>query len=320
MHSKTIRVFLLCATLLLLGGCDGMRQWAYHNGMGFEKWRAGLHDQTLDTDDGISWHLLRSKAPDDVPTVLLIHGFGADSSNWIHFANELEGEYGFVIPDMPGHGQSTRRTDMNYGISEQAERLFTLMDTLGVKRFHVAGNSVGGAIAIEMARRQPQRIVSLGLVDSAGLTLETPEFLNTIERSAGNPLIPHTAEEFHETLDWASEQSVGVPGFVITAMGEEKAANAEVAEKVWQDINLDPAMRLRGRGVLPEVKTPALVIWGRKDRLLSLENVDGFKRELPDVRAIIFDDVGHVPMAEAPEKTADAFRAFWQEVDGDQDQ
>ena len=108
---------------------------------------------------------------------------------------------------------------MDYGISEQAERLFRLLDALQVERAHVAGNSMGGAIAIEMARRQPDRLRSLGLVDAAGITLQTPEFLNVLEQSDSNPLIPHSAEDFRTTLDWASERSVGIPDFAITLMG-----------------------------------------------------------------------------------------------------
>ena len=311
-----IRLLMLVATLALLAGCESSQRWVYHQGMDFEKWRAGLEERTVATDDGLRWHVLQSKEPGDAPAVLLIHGFGADSRNWVRFANELEGDYRFVIPDLPGHGDTEpRTTDMDYGISEQAQRLFRLLDALQVDQVHVAGNSMGGAIAIEMARHQPRRLRSLGLVDSAGITLQTPKFLNALEQSDSNPLIPRTAEDFHTTLDWASERSVGIPDFAITLMGEEKAANAEVAEKVWQDINLDPAMRLQGRGVLPEIETPTLILWGREDALLSVENVRVFQQELPNNRAVILEGVGHVPMAEAPEESADAFRAFWKDID-----
>ena len=306
---------LLMTTLALLGGCDTTQHWAYDKGTAFEKWRAGLDDHRVETKDGLNWHVLTSHGDRDAPVVVLIHGFGADARNWIRFANQLEGDYYLVIPDLPGHGETTPRTaEMDYDISTQAERLFTLLDTLDVDRAHVAGNSMGGAIAIEMARRQPARLLSLGLVDSAGLTLQTAEFLNAQEQAGKNPLIPHSAEDFHTTLDWATERSVGIPDFAVTIMGEEKAANADVAEKVWQDINLDPALRLKGRGVLAEIKTPTLILWGSEDRLLSLENVRVFEQELPNARAVVLEGVGHVPMAEAPEESADAFRAFWNDV------
>ena len=160
-----IRLLMLAATLVLLAGCESSQRWVYHQGMDFEKWRAGLEEHTVSTDDGLRWRVLQSSDADQAPAVLLIHGFGADSRNWVRFANELEGDYRFVIPDLPGHGNTEpRTTNMDYGISEQAERLFRLLDALQVERAHVAGNSMGGAIAIEMARRlTPAQPVAVGL-------------------------------------------------------------------------------------------------------------------------------------------------------------
>jgi len=97
-------------------------------------------------------------------------------------------------------------------------------------------------------------------------------------------------------------------------MGQKKAANAEVAEKVWGDLLDDPGMGLEDKNVLPTIQTPTLVLWGREDRLLGVDNVDAFLEELPQSRAVILDGIGHVPMAEAPGKSADAFRAFWREA------
>ena len=247
--------------------------------------------------------------------VLLIHGFGADARNWVRFANQLEGEYRFIIPDLPGHGDTLPlTTSMDYRVSKQADRLFGLLNQLGAERFHVAGNSMGGAIAIEMARQHPGRLISLGLVDAAGVTLQTQEFRDVLAQSPGNPLIPQRAEDFHTTLDWAAERSVGMPDFAITLMGAEKAANAKVAEKVWADIEGDPAMQLGQSDVLLSINTPTLVLWGREDRLLGIDNVAVFTRTLPNARAVILDGVGHVPMAEAAGQSAEVFRVFWSQV------
>ncbi len=313
------RVGLILAVAVLgaalLGGCEDTRRWAYHQGIAFEQWRAGLEALRVSTEDGLDWHLLQSKGGEEAPVVLLIHGFGADARNWVRFANQLEGEYRFIIPDLPGHGNTLPlTTSMDYRVSKQADRLFGLLNQLGVERFHVAGNSMGGAIAIEMARQHPGRLISLGLVDAAGVTLQTQEFRDVLAQSPGNPLIPQRAEDFHTTLDWAAERSVGMPDFAITLMGAEKAANAKVAEKVWADIEGDPAMQLGQSDVLLSINTPTLVLWGREDRLLGIDNVAVFTRTLPNARAVILDGVGHVPMAEAAGQSAEVFRVFWSQV------
>ncbi|SOB97711.1 pimeloyl-ACP methyl ester carboxylesterase [Alloalcanivorax xenomutans] len=313
------RVGLILAVAVLgaalLGGCEDTRRWAYHQGIAFEQWRAGLEALRVSTEDGLDWHLLQSKGGEEAPVVLLIHGFGADARNWVRFANQLEGEYRFIIPDLPGHGDTLPlTTSMDYRVSKQADRLFDLLNQLGAERFHVAGNSMGGAIAIEMARQHPGRLISLGLVDAAGVTLQTQEFRDVLAQSPGNPLIPQRAEDFHTTLDWAAERSVGMPDFAITLMGAEKAANAKVAEKVWADIEGDPAMQLGQSDVLLSINTPTLVLWGREDRLLGIDNVAVFTRTLPNARAVILDGVGHVPMAEAAGQSAEVFRVFWSQV------
>ncbi|WP_235901834.1 alpha/beta fold hydrolase [Alcanivorax sediminis] len=307
-----VMIFMLFTTLL--AGCDDAAKRAYEMGINFEKSRAGLQDKALETDDGIRWHLLTSEGEINKPVVLLIHGFGGDSGNWLRFVSELDGDFYFVVPDLPGHGDSTRGLDLNYRMAAQSRRLLTLMDTLGVDTFHVAGNSMGGAISISMARQAPQRVLSMGLINSAGLTRQTPEFKTLLENSASNPLIPRTPDDFTTTLEWAMEEPPYMPEFFVDIMGQEKARNSAVAQHIFEQLDEDPGMNLEGTGKLASVSTPTLVVWGQKDRLLGLDNVKTFLEELPHARSAILDDIGHVPMAEAPGKTADLFRTFWQEA------
>ncbi|MZR61868.1 alpha/beta fold hydrolase [Alcanivorax sp. DP30] len=311
------RPFLLLLTtifLALLAGCDNAAQRAYDMGLNLEKSRAGLIGTQLDTPDDIRWNLLTSEGEIDKPVVLLIHGFGADASNWLRFAGELEGEFYFVVPDLPGHGNTTRDPTLNYRMAAQSRRLLTLMDQLGIDKFHVAGNSMGGAISLSLTRQAPERIISMGLIDSAGLTRQTKEFRELLANSDSNPLIPRSPDDFNTTLQWAMEDPPYMPEFFIDIMGQEKARNATVAQAIFEQLDADPGMNLEGTGKLADVNTPALVVWGRKDRLLGVDNVEAFLAELPNARAAILDDIGHLPMTEAPEKTADLFRTFWQEA------
>lgn len=305
----------LCTSALLLSACDGSAQWAYDQALAFEKSRAGLENQQITTEDGIVWNVLVSEEHADKPTVLLIHGFGADSSNWVRFANELEGEFRIIAPDLPGHGDTTRTLELDYTLDAQASRLLALMDHFEVAQFHAAGNSMGGAITLTLASQAPERVLSMGLINAAGLTRHTPEFAAILaEGNGSNPLIPHTSEDFYTTMEWAMEDPPYLPDFFIDIMGEKKAKNAPISEKIFRDLSRDSKMRLEDSPVLASLNEPALVLWGAEDRLLGVDNVEVFLDQLPQARSVIFDGIGHVPMAEAPGKTADAFRTFWLET------
>ena len=304
-----LRIVFFTLSFMLLAGCDGLSQWAYNAGLSAEKSRAGLVDKQIDTTDGIHWAYLDSETTNDLPAVMLVHGFGADSSNWVRMVNELEGEYRFIVPDLPGHGDSTRDLSLDYSIEPQAQRLLTLADALDVDQFHIAGSSMGGAISISVSLQAPQRVLSLGLLNAAGVTLVTPEFAALIEQG-NNPLIPQTPDDMFTTMDWAMADAPWMPDFFVTEMGKLKAANYDVAVKVHDDINGEMQYAER----LGEIRAPTLIVWGELDRLLGLDNAEVFDQQIRNSRAVILKDIGHLPMAEAPAKTADALRRFWQEA------
>lgn len=306
------RSTLLALLVLQLAGCSNeVTSWVYDAAMDSERSRAGLAPHRVTTDNGIDWFYLQSEAGQSLVPVFLIHGFGADSSNWVRFVNELEGEYNFIVPDLPGHGETTRTLELDYSIEQQAARVLHLADSLGIDTFHIAGNSMGGAISLAVALQSPERVRSLGLIDSAGVTILTDEFSQLLDGGDGNPLIPHAAEDMFVTMEWAMADPPWMPDFFIEHMGGLKAANATVAEKIFIDINSDIDMRDQ----LGDVTPPTLILWGEEDRLLDVDNVTVFDNAIPNSRAVILEDIGHVPMAEAASKSADAFRPFWHEAD-----
>ncbi|MCH8542821.1 MAG: alpha/beta hydrolase [Alcanivorax sp.] len=308
--------------VMALSGCDSLANIAYDTGLRAETSRARLAGHTLTlparTDDAaMAWHYLASKGfhsdrdDGERPVVLLLHGFGADSSNWLRMVIELKHDADFVVPDLPGHGASGGDTSTDYRLAMQARRLLSLMSALDVEQFDVVGNSMGGAISLEMARLAPERVRTLGLINAAGITLQTPEFAALIKYGEDNPLIPRDVADFRETLTWAMAEPPWLPDFFVRIMGEKKAANAARMDKVWADLDEDPAMA-RG-AALADISTPALVIWGDQDRLLSNDNAARFVEYLPHSQKLMLAGIGHAPMVEAPRDTAMALRAFWRQ-------
>jgi putative sterol carrier protein len=100
------------------------------------------------------------------PTILLVHGLGASKISWLPVLSPLAERYRVLVPDLPGHGESDKiRTDYSPRFFARVLRHF--LDAMGVDQAMVAGNSMGGRIAIELALRSPGRVAGLGLVAPA---------------------------------------------------------------------------------------------------------------------------------------------------------
>src|SRR5262245_56906260 len=101
--------------------------------------------------------------------VLFIHGFGADRSTWTFTLRTIANGARVVAVDLPGHGRSS--TDVGSGeIPFLADVILAFMDAAGLAGPHIVGHSLGGAIALDLATREPVRVSGLSLIAPAGVT------------------------------------------------------------------------------------------------------------------------------------------------------
>ena len=100
--------------------------------------------------------------------LVLIHGFGGDLNNWQFNQPALAEDRTVYALDLPGHGGSTKQ-GVQGGIPELAEAVRDFLNATGIQRAHLAGHSMGGAVALHLAAEEPSRVVSVTLVCSAGL-------------------------------------------------------------------------------------------------------------------------------------------------------
>ena len=120
----------------------------------------------LAVGDGRQVHV-RDEGPRDAPIVLL-HGSNADLHTWQAWTDALSADYRVVRFDQRGHGLTGPAADADYSIEAFAGDIDAVVDALGVERFVLAGNSMGGAIAMQYAIASPERLDGLVLVDAAG--------------------------------------------------------------------------------------------------------------------------------------------------------
>jgi pimeloyl-ACP methyl ester carboxylesterase len=240
------------------------------------------------------------------PAVVLVHGLGSNWQCWLRNIPALAERHRVIALDLPGFGHSEMPAE-DISIKGFAECVGTVLDTLGVDRAAVVGNSMGGFIGTEMALARPERVDRLVLVSAAALWNERrrarPLVVLSKLTSAYAAKIAAQWQLAHEhpRLRGPALRSAGIryPGrlpadFAFEIMQASGAPGFPGALQALYDY------RIRDR--LEEVAAPTLVVWGTHDPLVPLAHAFEYEALVPRARVVVFRDTGHVPMLEEPER------------------
>lgn len=272
----------------------------------YELLQADLSHETARTGQ-LNYHFYRG-GPADAPTVVLLHGFGANKDNWVRMAKHLTQDYHVIAIDLPGFGDSDKPENISYDVGSQAERVAQLMAELDIPRFHIAGNSMGGHIAALVAARHPSRVLSLGLLDNGGITApKKSELFERLERGEPNPLVVYKPEDFDKLLEFVFVKQPPIPAALKAHFAAEALANQGHNDLIFSHLR-DRYIPLEPE--LGKIKAPTLLLWGDQDRVLDVSSIDVMQPLLAKPSVIIMKSCGHAPMLERPEETAEHYRAF----------
>lgn len=300
--------WLVLFIFFLLSGCSGYRHDFFDMMMRHELRRAGLTAETLDVN-GKSIAVLESRRDPGKPTVVLVHGFAASKENWVRFAAHLTGSCHVVAVDLPGHGESAKDFAQSYGIADQVGYLHDILAELKVNRFHLSGNSMGGEISALYAVRYPDEVMTLTLMNPAGIHDHESELLRRLNAGEKNPLIVETPADFDYLFHFAMEKPPFVPWPIKSVFAERAAANRAINEKIFKDIRkTNPGIDFKAE--IRKINAPTLIIWGDRDRIIDVGNADEFEKLIPGSRKHVFEGVGHAPMIEIPGEAAEIFKSF----------
>jgi pimeloyl-ACP methyl ester carboxylesterase len=254
------------------------------------------------------WPYLEGGPRGGAPLVL-VHGFGGDKDNWAMLAPHLCERYHLIIPDLVGFGDNARDPAAAYDIKAQTDRLIAFLDALGIDRAHLVGNSMGGWIALQAALDHPQRLTTLTLINNAGVAGKEESDLQKLPRDGASPLVPATVHDLKNLMAFIAHKPRYIPSRFMDVAFQDRAAHNALLDKIFWTIADEVDQRpLNPR--LSDVAVPTLIIWGRNDRLIHVSCVAELEAGIPVNEAVIFDDVGHVPMLEKPAATAAVMRRF----------
>lgn len=299
-------VVLLMAVLLAACSRDDVYRWI----IGFERGQAGLEYSEVVLGD-LSVAYLRKSVEDPERTLLMVHGFGGNKDNWVRMAPHLPESYQLLIPDLPGHGDSSIGTTEDYAIEAQAETLLAFLDELGIQQVDMAGNSMGGGITVYFANRYPGRVRTIALYDPAGSDQYPSELDEALARGE-NPLVVEKPGDMDRLLDFVLEKRPFLPWPVASVMEDKAMAREEINEAIFSAI-LESGGQVSLEHVLSGIEAPTLIVWGRQDRVLAPENAEVFAEGIETTRVELLDGVGHVPMIEVPERSANLWHDFLQQ-------
>lgn len=262
--------------------------------------------------DGLSVHLRDQGRRDDPEPVVLLHGTSASLHTWEGWVTELAKQRRVISLDLPGFGLTGPFPDGDYRLERYTGFLLSLLDRLQVPRAVLVGNSFGGQLAWRFALAHPERSARLVLVDAAGYP-RNAESVPIGFRLAGVPaLAPVMSRLLPRAMIESSLRNV---------YGDPDKVDDELVERYYQ-LTLREGNRqaLRQRFAqapsgelherIGELQLPTLIIWGGRDRLIPPDNAERFAADIAGSQLVLFDDLGHVPQEEDPQRTVAVLLAF----------
>lgn len=240
--------------------------------------------------------------------VVLLHGIFAEKDHWVDFARPLTGRWRVIAPDLPGFGESGRIASERYDYPAQVERLRHWLDALGLQRVHLAGNSMGGTIAVLFALQHPQRVASVALVGSPhGIRAPKASAMDRRIEAGDAPLVARTAQEFEDMLSLVFAQRPFLPYPVLHASTQDAIARADSNQRIWE---AQLAHRWLLDAHVDALRAPTLVLWGEADQVFDVSGAEALRARLPSARVERMPGLGHLPMMEAPAASAAAYARF----------
>lgn len=259
----------------------------------------------IDLGKGLTVHV-RDEGPRDAPVIVLLHGSNAFLQTWDSWTTLLQPQYRVIRFDFPGHGLTGADPARAYSTSAFVDVTDRVVTRLGVDRFVLGGNSMGGGVAWTYAHKYPEKLRGIVLVDATGQPQPEPQSLPIGFRIAQTPLL-------RDVMRFITPRSMIEQGLQQSVTNQSVVTPANI-DRYWELLRYpgnrlatidrfatpdDPAVT-----GTPRLPVPTLILWGADDKLIPVSSAAWFRQQVPDARVIIYPATGHLMMEEIPQKSA----------------
>jgi len=271
----------------------------------------------MDMPGGLHVHY-RDQGNPKGPVIVMVHGFAASLHTWEPWVARLGGDYRIVTLDLPGHGLTEAPATYRTSMDRFADVIDTLAQRLELGPYVVVGNSMGGGAAWDLALRHPDHLRGLVLVDSVGWPMRA--------RNQGSPLIfkilAHPlGRALLRNLDTRPLAESGLKAAYVDKSLVTPALVDRYVELSRAPGHRDILLSGQDRGAstitaqtFQAIKLPTLVMHGAADTVIPLAAGQGLAGAIPGAKLIVYPGVGHVPMEQIPDRSAQDLRVFMQSL------
>jgi pimeloyl-ACP methyl ester carboxylesterase len=272
---------------------------------------ANTSSQFVKLPDGARAHV-RDRGPRDAFPLVLIHGSNASLLTWEPWVKRLSDTFRVITVDLPGHGLTGVVPNGDYSQDGMVRFMREMTGTLGLERFAMGGNSMGGRVAALFAADQPDRVTHLILVDAGGLPAKVPAPIGLVLRLVRMPVL-------NRVMRHITPRSI-VVGALDEAVSHKDIITAEMVDSYWDFARMEGTRdatiaraNIRSKAItdrMGNIKAPTLILWGEEDRVIPIDAAYEFHAAIPTSTLIVYPMTGHIPQEEVPDRSAADVRAF----------
>jgi pimeloyl-ACP methyl ester carboxylesterase len=247
------------------------------------------------------------------PVLVLVHGSNASLFTWEPWVQRLGNNFRIVTMDLPGHGLTGAVPNNDYSQEGMVKFVKEITDKLGIEKFAIGGNSMGGGVVARFAEEYPQNVTALILVDAGGEPSQMGDHVPLVFKIARTPVL-------NKLLLYVTPRSLVTEG-LNDAIVHKELITDKMIDQYWEFARMTGSRAANGlRFQLPwtndvkehigDIKAPTLILWGAQDHLIPVAAAHAFHNDIPASKLIIYPDSGHIPQEDVADQSAADVRTF----------